>query len=389
MTIISSRILVAALMPLVLVACGTAKEPEKTGADMAGMAGMAKGKPADKDAVTLTARQIIDAGIEVASPSVGGSAGALEVPALIQADPEGLQIVSATIGGRLVALTRNLGEPVRRGDTLAVIESREAASLNAEVQAARARSMLAQSNLRREQRLFDERVSPEQDLVAARTAAAEAGIALRLAQQQLGATGGTAGALNRIAMRAPISGRVIARAAMLGQTVDANAELYRVANLGRVTITASVSPADAGRVRPGIRVEVTAAGRRQEGRVTFVSPALDEATRLVQVIASLDNVGGLWRVGEPVTASILLPAGGTSSGAPSVSVPSTAVQSVENRTVVFVRTPTGFRAVPVTTGRRAGDQVIVTSGLTGRERVATTNSFTLKAELGKGGEMEM
>ncbi|SEM05918.1 membrane fusion protein, cobalt-zinc-cadmium efflux system [Sphingomonas palmae] len=381
-----ARMLLSALLPLALVACGGG---EKKADDMAGMEGMEKGegaeKKADKDAVTLSARQIADAGIEVARPTVGGVAGAIELPALVQGDPQGVQVVSATIGGRLVALTRNLGQSVRQGDPIAVIESREAASLKAEVEAARARAALAQSNLRREQRLFAERVSPEQDLVAARTAATEANIALRLAQQQLGATGGGGGALNRIAMRSPISGQVIARPAVLGQTVDANAELYRVANLSRVTIAASVSPADAGRIRPGTHVEVTAAGRRQEGRVSFVSPALDESTRLVQVIATLDNGGGTWRVGEPVTASFMLPA----TGDRSIAVPSTAVQSVENRTVVFVRTPNGFRAVPVTAGRRNGDQVIISSGLTGQERIATTNSFTLKAELGKGGEMDM
>jgi len=381
-----ARMLLSALLPLALVACGGG---EKKADDMAGMEGVEKGeggeKKADKDAVTLSARQIADAGIEVGRPTIGGVAGAIELSALVQGDPQGVQVVSATIGGRLVALTRNLGQSVRQGDPIAVIESREAASLKAEVEAARARAALAQSNLRREQRLFAERVSPEQDLVAARTAATEANIALRLAQQQLGATGGGGGALNRIAMRSPISGQVIARPAVLGQTVDANAELYRVANLSRVTIAASVSPADAGRIRPGTRVEVTAAGRRQEGRVSFVSPALDESTRLVQVIATLDNGGGTWRVGEPVTASFMLPA----TGDRSIAVPSTAVQSVENRTVVFVRTPTGFRAVPVTTGRRNGDQVIISSGLTGQEQIATTNSFTLKAELGKGGEMDM
>ena len=383
-----ARALMSAILPLALAACGGGGSAEKADS-MAGMEGMEKGdgagKPADKDAVTLTDRQIADAGIEIARPSVGGVAGALEVPALVQGDPQGVQVVSATIGGRIVALTRNLGQPVSRGDTLAVIESREAASLKAEVEAARARAALAQSSLQREERLFRERVSPEQDLVAARTAAAEANIALRLAQQQLGATGGGGGALNRIAMRSPISGQVIARPAILGQAVEANAELYRVANLSRVAITASLPPADAGRIRPGTRVEVTAPGRRQEGSVTFVSPVLDESTRLVQVIATLDNTGGQWRVGEPVTASFLLPA----TGDRSVAVPSTAVQTVENRTVVFVRTPTGFRAVPVTTGRRNGEQVIITSGLTGQERIATTNSFTLKAELGKGGEMEM
>ena len=385
MTKIGARATLSALLPLALLACGGG---EKKADEPAGMAGMEKGeagKPADKDAVTLSPQQIADAGIEVGRPTIGGIAGAIEVPALVQGDPQGTQVVSATIGGRLVALSRNLGQSVRRGDTLAIIESREAASLNAEIEAARARAALAQSNLRREQRLFAERVSPEQDLVAARTAATEANIAVRLAQQQLSATGGSGGALNRVAIRAPIAGQIIARPATLGQTVAADGELYRVANLSRVTIAASLSPADAGRVRPGTRIEVTAAGRRQEGRVSFVSPALDETTRLVQVLATLDNGGGTWRVGEPVTASILLP----STNDRSIAVPSTAVQTVENKTVVFVRMPTGFKAVPVTTGRRNGDQVVITAGLNGSERIATTNSFTLKAELGKGGGMDM
>jgi cobalt-zinc-cadmium efflux system membrane fusion protein len=386
MTTIAKRAVLSALLPMTLLACG--KGSEKQADDKPAMEGMEKGegeKPADKDAVMLSARQIADAGIEVGRPTVGGVAGTIELPALVQGDPQGVQVVSATIGGRVVVLNRNLGQPVGRGDTLAVIESREAASLNAEIEAARARAALAQSNLRREQRLFAERVSPEQDLIAARTAATEANIAVRLAQQQLSATGGRAGALNRVAIRAPISGQVIARAATLGQTMAADGELYRVANLSRVTVAASLSPADAGRVKPGARVEVTAPGRRQAGRVTFVSPVLDETTRLVQLLATLDNRGAIWRVGEPVTASIELP----SVGDRTVAVPSTAVQSVENRTVVFVRTPAGFKAVPVTTGRRDGDLVVITSGLTGNERIATTNSFTLKAELGKGGEMDM
>lgn len=391
MTKTGARVVLSALLPLTLLACGGGGE--KKADNMAGMEEMEKGegekgeagKPADKDAVSLSAQQIADAGIEVGRPAIGGVAGAIELPALVQGDPQGVQVVSATIGGRVVSLTRNLGQSVRRGDALAIIESREAASLNAEIEAARARSALAQSNLRREQRLFAERVSPEQDLIAARTAATEANIAVRLAQQQLSATGGSGGALNRVAIRSPLSGQIIARSATLGQTVAADGELYRVANLSRVTIAASLSPADAGKVKPGTRVEVTSAGRRQEGRVTFVSPALDETTRLVQVIASLDNAGGTWRVGEPVTASILLP----SIGDHSITVPSTAVQSVENKMVVFVRTPSGFKAVPVQAGRRNGDQVVITSGLTGSERIATTNSFTLKAELGKGGEMDM
>lgn len=380
-----SRYRIRALFPLALTlalaGCGGAgdasKEPEKPEE-----AGEAK---APEGVVDLNGQQIRAAGIQLVRPSVGGSGGAIELPATIEGDPQGIQIVSAAIGGRVVTLSRNLGQTVRRGDTLAVIESREAAQLKGDIEAARARSALAQSNLRREQRLFAERVSPEQDLIAARTAATEANIALRQAQQQLSAAGYGGGALNRIALPSPISGQIIARSAMLGQTVAADAELYRVANLSTVSLSVSLAAADAGKVRPGSRVEVTAPGRSGEARVTFVSPVLDQQTRLVPVIATLDNRGGQWRVGESIKASIQL-AGST--GSTTITIPQIALQSVEGKPVVFVRTPSGFRATPVTPGPVNGDQVTILAGLTGREQIAATNSFTLKAELGKSAAEE-
>ncbi len=363
-------------LSLSLAACGGATDPEAPAE-----AGHGNEAHADTaDTVTLSPQQIAEAAIEVVSPTVGGVSGAIEVSATVEGDSQRVQVVSAAIGGRIVALTRNLGQPVARGDTLAILESREAASLNAEVEAATARAALADATLRRERRLFAERVSPEQDLIAARTAATEAAIALRLARQQRAATGGGGGALNRVAIRAPISGQVIARSATLGQTVAADAELFRIADLSRATVALSLVPADAGRVRPGARVDVTAPGRRQAATVTFVSPILDETTRLVPVIATLDNRAGTWRVGETVNASILIPA----TGDRTVAVPSTAVQMIEDRPHVFVRTATGFSAVPVTLGRTNGGVVTVTGGLRGDERIASTNSFILKAELGKG-----
>lgn len=371
------RALVPATFALTLAGCGGGAEAP---AENAANEHASEEGHAEEGVVTLTQQQITEAGIEVVRPTIGGVAGAIEVSATIEGDPQGVQVASAAIAGRLVSLTRNLGQPVGRGDVLAVIESREAASLKGEIEAARARAALAQSNLRREQRLFAERVSPEQDLIAARTAATEANIALRLAQQQLAATGGGGGALNRVTVRSPISGQVIARSATLGQTVAADAELFRIANLSKVSVAMSLLPADAGRVQPGAQVEVTGPGRRQAARVTFVSPVLDETTRLVPVIATLDNGGNTWRVGETVNASIIVPAGGDRT----VAVPSAAVQMIEDKPHVFVLTATGFKAVPVTLGRRNGGQVVVTAGLNGGERIASTNSFTLKAELGKG-----
>lgn len=363
---------------LALAACGSGAEENPT--NEAAPAAQAKaGDKAEEGKITLSADQIASAGIQTARPMMGGS-GTIELPATIDGDPQGTQVVSAAISGRLVSLTRNLGQSIGRGQTLAVIESREAASLNAETEAARARLSLANSNLAREQRLFSQRVSPEQDLIAARTAATEARIALRLAQQQVSAAGTGGGGLNRIGIVAPMSGQVIGRSVVLGQTVAADAELFRVANLSSVSLSLNLQPQDAGRVRPGATVNIKAAGRQATAKVTFVSPALDANTRLVPVIATLDNRDGLWRVGEPVTASVALTGSG---GDGAIRLPLTAVQTEEGRSVVFVRTKTGFQATAVQLGDSAGDSVIIKSGLKGTEEIATVNSFTLKAELGK------
>lgn len=368
------------LAALLLSACSGGNGVAEQTTEAATEGGAARPEAGEAE-IALSPEQIRIAGIELVQALRGGG-GALTLPATIEGDPQGLQIVSAAIGGRVVSLTRNLGQPVRRGDVLAVVESREAAALNAEIEAAQARLALAQSTLGREQRLFDQKVSPEQDLIAARTAATEARIALRLARQQVAAAGGGGGALNRIAIRAPLSGQVVGRSVTLGQTVVADAELFRVADLSRVAVTLALTPADAGRVSPGQAMEIVSGDRRAAARVDFVSPVLDAATRLATVIALIDNRSGQWRVGEPVTASIRLATG--KAGDAAVLVPQGAVQTVEGRPTVFVRTARGFRPAPVTLGAPSGGEVVVTSGLRGDEQLAGANSFTLKAELGKG-----
>ena len=161
------RALLSATLPLTLAACGggggagnNAAEAEhaeeghvEEGHAEEGHAeegGHEEEGHADEGAVTVSAQQIAEGGIEVVRPTVGGVAGAIEVSAIVEGDPQGVQIASAAVNGRLVALTKNLGQAVSRGDVLAIIESREAAAMKGELEAARARSALAQSNLRRE-----------------------------------------------------------------------------------------------------------------------------------------------------------------------------------------------------------------------------------------------
>ncbi|MEO7687830.1 MAG: efflux RND transporter periplasmic adaptor subunit [Sphingomonas sp.] len=337
------------------------------------------------ESIALTREQIEAAGIALVQPATGGAAATIEAAAIIESDPDRTRIVAAPVSGRIISLTRNLGDAVMRGQTLAVIESREAASLHAEIERTRARADLARATLNRDEALYARGFRPLREVEISRAAYREAEVALRLARQQAEASGARGASLNRIAIKAPISGRVIARTAVLGQTFAADAaetELFRIADLDRLSVALSLPPADAARVRPGAGVEIASAGRSQQARIRFVSPALDPDTRLVRVIADLDNRSGQWRAGEPVQARIQID--GSADVGTVLMIPAEAVQTIENRSAVFVRTRDGFRAVPVTLGRRDGPMVAVTRGLSGSETIASANSFTLKAELGKG-----
>ena len=87
----------------------------------------------EEGAITLSEAQIRSAGILLVPVGMAGSGGAASLPATIEADPQGMQVVTAAVGGRIVALHRNLGEAVRRGDPLAVIESRGGGVVTAEI----------------------------------------------------------------------------------------------------------------------------------------------------------------------------------------------------------------------------------------------------------------
>jgi cobalt-zinc-cadmium efflux system membrane fusion protein len=373
------RTLFAALpLTLTLAACGGGSGKPQT--NRTEPIQQAETAHAEEDVVALTPQQITTAGIELTHPALGRSGGTIEVPALLESDPQATRIVAATLPGRIVELRGNLGDRVRQRETLAVLESREAAGLQAEVQRAAAGAELARKTLARDEALYAKGFRPLREVDISRAAAKQADVALRLAREQVAASGSRGGRYNRIVLAAPISGQVIARAAVLGQNFAADAadtELFRIARLDRLSVSLSVSAADAARIRIGAAVQIRAAGRTGQARIRFISPVLDEKTRQVPVLAELDNRAGQWRAGEPVTASVSLP----SNGDGAVRVPSTAVQTVKGRTIVFVRAATGFRAVPVTLGRQDGAMVIVASGLRGGETIAAANSFTLKSAL--------
>lgn len=329
--------------------------------------------------VAMPGAAIQGAGILVQPVSVGGFANEVLAQATVEAAPNGQAVLTARAAGAVTRIYKRLGDPVRAGEPLAIVESREAAQIAADRSVAAARASLAQKQLAREQHLFQQRVSARQDLEQAQAEAAAANAEARRAQVASGAANVTADGRGVI-VSSPISGRITAAPASLGAFVQSETELFRIADPRLIQVQASISGADAPRITPGDRAVVELAdGRSLEGRVRSITPALDAETRAATAVLDVPSLG--LQPGQTVRVRIV-PRGASASS--TIVVPDEAVQSVEGREVVFVRTQAGFQAVPVTVGQRSAGRAEIVSGLKPGQAIAARNAFLLKAELGKG-----
>jgi cobalt-zinc-cadmium efflux system membrane fusion protein len=348
----------------------------------------------DDALVKLTERQV-EAG-KFAVTEVGGGilSKRITVPGSIVPSGDHVARVAVRLLGTVYELRKRLGDPVEAGEVVAVIESREVADAKSEYLGARLVFDLQQTLFNRSTRLFDGKVLSENDFLRARTTFEDARVKIEIARQKLFALSLTAEqidalpqqpveTLRRQELRAPIAGRVAERRVELGSLVGREgqeSELFVIADLSVVWADLSVSPSDLSTIHEGQKITLTGGGESSPATIMFVSPLLDKETRSARVVASVDNAARQWRPGSFISAEIH-----TDETPAAIVVPKAALQSLKGETVVFVRTAEGFEARGITLGRQDARLAEVTAGLQAGERIATANTFILKAELGKTG----
>jgi membrane fusion protein, heavy metal efflux system len=318
--------------------------------------------------------------LETAAP--GNLDAEVLAPGTVSAAPNGQAVVTTHAAGTIMRLDKRLGDEVRAGEVLALVESREAAAMAADRARAESKVELARSVVKREQGLFEQKVTPRQDLDAAQAELRAAEAEAARARATAAAAGLTADGRS-LALASPIAGRITSARAQLGAYVEPNVELFRVADPRFVLIEAAVRAADAKRIASGDHAKVTSAsGAELQAEVVSVTPTLDEQTRSATVTLSLAPGQTGPPPGEFVQVRIATRAGGSSQFV----VPDEAVQNVRGRDVVFVRAGQEFHLALVTVGTRSGGRASIVSGLHAGDVIATTNAFLLKAEVGKGAE---
>ncbi|MCF5708599.1 efflux RND transporter periplasmic adaptor subunit [Pseudomonas syringae] len=356
---------------------GHGHEPEQHGA---------ASEPAHEEEeghLELSAEQIKAAGIELATAGPRSMSTSVTFPGEIRFDEDRTAHVVPRVGGVVESVKVELGQSVKKGQVLAIIASQQISDQRSELSAAQRRQELARLTLQREKKLWEDKISAEQDYQQARQAFQEADISLSNARQKLSAIGAsvspTAG--NRYELIAPFDAMVVEKHLVIGEVVSDATNAFTLSDLSRVWATFGVAPKDLDKVIVGRPVTVSAPdlNARVEGRIGYVGSLLGEQTRAATVRVTLANPNGAWRPGLFVSVDVA-----AQQSQVAASLPEAAIQTVEDKPSVFVRNDEGFQLTPVTLGRSDGGYVEIVKGLAAGTQVAAAGSFILKSELGKG-----
>jgi cobalt-zinc-cadmium efflux system membrane fusion protein len=280
----------------------------------------------------------------------------------------------------------NAGDQVKQGQVLAVISSQLLADQRSEAMAAQKRFALAKKNFEREKKLWEEKISAEQDYLTAQNALQEADITRQSAEQKLAALGASSsstsngGSLTRLEIRSPINGTVTEKNVAMGQVLKEDTTIFTVTNLDTVWVEAVIPAKELGQIKVGQKatISATAFEASTSGKVSYVGSVVGDQTLSAMARLVVSNAKGIWYPGLPVNLVVQSAAVKTP-----VVVSTEAIQIVDDTSSVFIKVGDQFEVRPVELGRTNGKFTEVLKGLQADETYVSKNSFLMKAELGK------
>ena len=336
----------------------------------------------EEGVLVLNEQQIQAAGIQLAKAQPRQISSVLSLPGEVRFDEDRTSHIVPRAAGVVESVRVNLGQKVKQGELLAVIASQQISDQRSELAASERRVELARTTFQRERQLWQDKISAEQDYLLARQTLQEAEIALNNARQKMNALSGSAVLVggNRYELRAPFAGVVVEKHLGVGEVVSETSAAFTLSDLSQVWVTFGVFPKDLNKVQVGrpVKVSSTEMGTDEMGTVAYVGNLLGEQTRTAMVRVNVPNPDDSWRPGLFVAVQVA-----TDTYSAPVTVPVEAIQTVEDKPSLFVRTAEGFATRHVELGVSENGFVEVRQGLEAGAQVAAVGSFVLKSELGK------
>ena len=341
-----------------------------------------QGTQHEANRVTMDEAQVKASAIDIASAGPAHIASLVQFPGEVLLNDDRTVHVVPRVPGIVEAVLVSTGQTVKKGQLLAIFSSQTISEQRSHLQTAQKRLGFASTVYEREKKLWEQKITAEQDYLQALQVKREAEIEVENAQQKLSALGVGSGssALNRFELRAPYDGLVVERNLSIGEAVKEDAAIFTIADMSTVWAEVQLPAKDLPLMHVGgkVTIRATAFDAQATGTVAFIGALVGEQTRMAKARILLANPKGGWRPGLFVNVEVR---------AEDVNVPvaieSEALQTLGTQQVIFIRDDKGFVAHPVTPGRSDGQHIEISQGLPAGTRYAARGSYIIKSELSK------
>ncbi len=341
--------------------------------------------------------------IKISSASSGILRNDITLTGEIALNEEYLVHLVPRVEGIVLKVTKKLGDRVKKGEVMAVLESREVADAKAEYLASLEQVALAQDNYTRNKKLQQRKLISEQKLFEIKQTLLEIQIRNQSAARKLNALGfsdayikrlpkQSTSSLTKYQMVAPIDGIVVEKHITLGEilspdvsefaiaegTVLSNeSSAFVIADLRTVWVNFDVYPSDLLQIKKNQPVMISSNDgiAKTKASISYISPIIDKETRTALIRSILPNPKGQWRAGLFVTGKIQV-----KTHRAQIVVPKTALQ---NDNTIFVVTKEGYALQTVKVGNSDEFQVEILSGLKTGQDYVSKGGLILKAEMQK------
>lgn len=350
------------------------------------------------DPSEVTVSPAIAEGLRIGTPQLHAIAGDLQVTAKVETDARRIARVGSPVSGRILRLLVFEGQHVPAGTVLATLHSTDLSDAQLALVKAHSQQTLDEAATRRAEQLVAADVIGRAELERRKAELLQANAEAASYRTQLRGLGMGEAQIQRVESTSrlsaeypivtPRAGTVLERKITAGQVVQPADPAFTIADLSTVWVTANVPEEEASGLRNGMGVTVRIPAlpeMKVSGRLAYVAPIVDDATRTVQVRMDLPNPHGAFKPDELASMTF------TGKPEPKLTVPTTAVVREENKDYVFVQTgPKRFRMREVSLGNEQDDRRVVLSGVNEDERIVLDGAFHLnnqrKQNAIKGGE---
>jgi cobalt-zinc-cadmium efflux system membrane fusion protein len=349
-----------------------------------------KAKPKETATATSDSNEVsvtpaLAENLKFGTPKMAEVNGTLRVAAHVETDAQRIAHVGSPVAGRILKLLVFEGQNVKAGTALAMLHSTDLSDTQFALIKAASQQGLAAASEKRAEQLVQADVIGRAELERRRAEFLQASTEAASYRTQLSGLGMTEAQIHQLETSrklsadypivTPKSGTVLKREIAIGQVVQPADPAFTIADLSSVWIVANVPEEDAGPLHKGMEVEVQVPAlpdHKISGRLSFVSPIVDPATRTVAVRMDVDNSSGLLKPDELASMTFI---GHTDR---KLTVPNTAVVREENKDHVFVQTePNKYVLREVSLGEEENDLRVVLDGVRPDERIVTEGAFHL------------